>query len=29
MGIFSKMVKKHILEGTNDALDRISKAVEK
>ncbi len=29
MGIFSKMVKKHILEGTNDALERISKAVEK
>ena len=29
MGIFSKMVKKHILEGTNDALDRISKVVEK
>ena len=29
MGIFSKMVKKHILEGTNDALDRISKAVGK
>lgn len=29
MSIFSKMVKKHILEGTNDALDRISKAVEK
>lgn len=29
MGIFSKMVKKHILEGTNDALDRISKIVEK
>lgn len=29
MGIFSKMVKKHILEGTNDALDRISKAIEK
>ena len=29
MGIFSKMVKNHILEGTNDALDRISKAVEK
>ena len=28
MGIFSKMVKKHILEGTNDALERISKAVE-
>jgi len=29
MGMFSKMVKKHILEGTNDALDRISKALEK
>jgi len=29
MGMFSKIVKKHILEGTNDALDRISKAVEK
>ena len=29
MGIFSKMVKKDILEGTNDALDRISKVVEK
>jgi ribosome-associated toxin RatA of RatAB toxin-antitoxin module len=29
MSIFSTMVKKHILEGTNDALDRISKAVEK
>ena len=29
MGIFSKMVKKHILEGTNDALNRISEAVEK
>ena len=29
MGLFSKMVKKHILEGTNDALDRISKAAEK
>ena len=29
MGIFSKMVKKHILEGTDDALERISKAVEK
>ncbi len=28
MGIFSKMVKKHILEGTNDALIRISKIVE-
>ena len=29
MGIFSKMVKKHILEGTNDALERISKEAEK
>ena len=29
MSIFSKMVKKHILEGTNDALERISKAVER
>lgn len=29
MGIFSKMVKKHILEGANDALNRISKEVEK
>ena len=29
MRIFSKMVKKHILEGTNDALNRISKEVEK
>ena len=29
MGIFSKMVNKHILEGTNDALNRISKAIEK
>jgi len=29
MGIFSKMVKKHILEGPNDALNRISKEVEK
>jgi len=29
MGMFSKMVKKHILEGTNDALQRISNAVEK
>jgi ribosome-associated toxin RatA of RatAB toxin-antitoxin module len=29
MGIFSKMVKKHILAGTNDALNRISKEVEK
>ena len=29
MGIFSRMVKKHILEGTNDALNRISEEVEK
>ena len=29
MSIFSKMVKKHILEGANDALERISKAVER
>ena len=29
MGIFSKMIKKHIFEGTNDALDRISQAAEK
>jgi hypothetical protein len=29
MGIFSKMVKKHILQGTNDALDRISMTVER
>ena len=29
MGIFSKMVKKHILQGTEDALDRISKTAEK
>ena len=29
MGIFSKMIKSHILEGTNDVLDRITKAVEK
>lgn len=29
MGIFSKMVKKRILEGTNDALNRISEEVEK
>ncbi len=29
MGILSKMVKKHILAGTNDALERISKAAEK
>ncbi len=26
-GLFSGMVKKHILEGTEDALERISKAV--
>ena len=29
MGIFSKMLKKHILLGTNDALNKISKEVEK
>jgi len=29
MGVFSKMVKKHILEGTNQALERISKVAEK
>jgi len=29
MGIFSKMVTKHILEGTNDAMNRISKAIER
>jgi ribosome-associated toxin RatA of RatAB toxin-antitoxin module len=29
MGIFSKMVKKHILDGTNDALERISEAAER
>ena len=29
MDMFSKMLKKHILEGTNDALDRISNALEK
>ena len=29
MGIFSRMVKKHILEGTNDALNRISEEVQK
>ena len=29
MGIFSKMIKKHILEGTDDALERISKAAQK
>jgi carbon monoxide dehydrogenase subunit G len=27
MGLFSGMVKKHILEGTDAALDRISRAV--
>jgi ribosome-associated toxin RatA of RatAB toxin-antitoxin module len=27
MGMFTGMVKKHILEGTEDALERISKAV--
>lgn len=29
MGLFSKMVKKHILQGTNEALERISKELEK
>ncbi|HSA74276.1 MAG TPA: SRPBCC family protein, partial [Nitrososphaeraceae archaeon] len=29
MGVFSKMVQKHILEGTNQALERISKVTEK
>ena len=29
MSMFSNTIKKHILEGTNDALDRISNAVEK
>jgi ribosome-associated toxin RatA of RatAB toxin-antitoxin module len=29
MRIFSKMVKKHILDGTNDALERISEVAEK
>ena len=29
MSIFSKMVTKHILDGTNEALNRISMAVEK
>ena len=28
LGMFSGMVKKHIAEGTEDALDRIAKAVE-
>lgn len=28
LGMFSGMVKKHIAEGTDDALDRIAKAVE-
>lgn|SRR4029079_3096711 len=27
MGVLSKMVQKHILEGTNQALERISKVV--
>ena len=27
MGVFSKMVQKHILEGSNQALERISKVV--
>ena len=29
MSIFSKMVTKHILDGTNEALNRISMAIEK
>ena len=29
MGAFSKIVQKHILEGTNQALERISKVAEK
>ena len=29
MGVFSKIVQKHILEGTNQALERISKVAEK
>jgi hypothetical protein len=29
MGVFSKMVKKHILDGTKQALERISKVAEK
>ena len=28
LGVFSVMVKKHIAEGTEEALDRIAKAVE-
>jgi carbon monoxide dehydrogenase subunit G len=28
LGVFSGMVKKHIADGTEDALDRIAKAVE-
>jgi uncharacterized protein YndB with AHSA1/START domain len=28
LGVFSSMVKKHIAEGTEEALDRIAKAVE-
>ena len=28
LGMFSGMIKKHIAEGTEDALDRIAKAVE-
>ncbi len=28
LGMFTGMVKKHIAEGTNEALDRIAKAVE-
>ena len=28
LGMFSGMVKKHIAEGTEEALDRIAKAVE-
>jgi hypothetical protein len=27
MGVFSKMVQKHILEGSNQALERISKVI--
>ncbi|HSA72483.1 MAG TPA: SRPBCC family protein [Nitrososphaeraceae archaeon] len=29
MGVFSKMVQKHILDGTNQALERISRVIEK
>jgi hypothetical protein len=29
MGVFSKIVQKHIFEGTNQALERISKVAEK